>query len=143
MRGVSPAEVEAAIVELNQLYEADATPYAVVGSTGGYRLALRESYQRVRDKFLGRVRESRLSPAAMEVLAVVAYKQPATATEVSELRGHPSGSLLASLVRQKLLQQERPADGSSPRYVTTERFLRLFRLESLAALPEGEQLHVV
>ena len=95
----------------------------------------------MRDKFYGRVREAKLSPVAVEVLAVVAYNQPATAEEVSQLRGSASGAALATLVRRKLVRIDRPsARGESARYSTTERFLRLFGLENLAALPRSEEL---
>ena len=87
MRGVSPAEVDAAVAELNALYDADATPYRIDHSHGGYRLVLRDEFERMRDKFYGRVREAKLSPAAIEVLSIVAYNQPVTAAQIDELRG--------------------------------------------------------
>jgi segregation and condensation protein B len=141
MRGVSPAEVDAAVVELNAMYERDGSPYEITGSSQAYRLALRSEYGRVRDKYFGRIREARLSPAALEVLSVVAYNQPTTPEEINRLRGRSSGACLATLVRRQLVRVERPAEqGSPPRYSTTDRFLRLFGLESLSALPRDEEL---
>lgn len=144
LRGVSPAEIEAAVAELNVLYERDKSPYQITGSARGYRLSLREEYRRVRDKFYGRIREAKLSPAALEVLAVVAYNQPTTLQEIDRLRGRPSGPVLATLVRRQLAKLERAAEtGQPPSYATTERFLRVFRLESLATLPRSEELEKV
>jgi segregation and condensation protein B len=141
MRGVSPAEIDAAAAELNAVYERDAAPYHIIGSAHGYRLVLRDEFGRMRDKFFGRLREAKLSPAAVEVLSIVAYSQPTTAEAVSELRGVPSGPALASLVRRKLVRIERPADrGEPPHYSTTDRFLHLFGLENVAALPRSEEL---
>jgi segregation and condensation protein B len=141
MRGCSPAEIDAAVTELNALYKQDAAPYEIVGSSNGYRLTLREEFARMRDKFHGRLREARLSPVALEVLSIVAYNQPITAAQVSELRGQPSVAALSTLVRWQLLQIERPADPqSAPTYSTTDRFLRLFGLENLAALPRTGEL---
>jgi segregation and condensation protein B len=141
MRGVSPAEIEAAIAELNQIYERDAAPYKITSSSEGFRLALRDDFTRMRDKFHGRVREAKLSPAAVEVLSIVAYHQPTTAEAITELRGAPSGAALAWLVRRKLVRIDRPAEeGSKPNYSTTDRFLRLFGLENVAALPRSEEL---
>jgi segregation and condensation protein B len=141
MRGVSPAEVDAAIAELNALYDADATPYRIDHSHAGYRLVLRDEFVRMRDKFYGRVREAKLSPAAIEVLSIVAYNQPVTSAQVEELRGAPSGAALSTLVRRRLLRLERAEEqGSPPCYRTTERFLRLLGLESLSALPRSEEL---
>ena len=141
MRGVSPAEVDAAVAELNALYDADATPYRIDHSHGGYQLVLRGEFERMRDKFYGRVREAKLSPAAIEVLSIVAYNQPVSATQIDELRGSACGGALATLVRRRLLRLERSEDrGSAPCYRTTDRFLRLFGLESLSALPRSEEL---
>jgi segregation and condensation protein B len=144
MRGVSPGEIDDAVIELNHLYERDAAPYEIVGTAQGYRLALRQEFGRMRDKFYGRVREAKLSPAAVEVLSIVAYNQPTTVADVNELRGEASGPVLASLVRKKLVRMERSEDRSEqPRYWTTDRFLRLYGLESVAALPRSEELEKI
>ena len=86
MRGVSPTEIEAAIDELNAVYDADQTPYRIEQTPGGYRLILRPAFERMRDKFYGRAKEARLSAPALEVLSVLAYNQPATAEYLGELR---------------------------------------------------------
>jgi segregation and condensation protein B len=144
MRGVSPGEIEAAVCELNATYDADGAPYRIEQNNGGYRLVLRDEFQRMRDKFYGRVKEARLSPAVLEVLSVLAYNQPATAKRLNELRGAPSGAALSMLVRRRLAKLERPKDGSkSPEYSTTERFLKLFGLKTLEALPRAEELEKV
>src|SRR5262249_30684535 len=89
MRGCSPAEIDAAVLELNAHYDRDGAPYEIVGSSNGYRLALRDEFARVRDKFHGRVREAKLSRAALEVLSIVAYNQPTTGEAINQLRGTP------------------------------------------------------
>lgn len=144
MRGVSPAEIDVAVKELNTLYDADQAPYRIEQSNGGYRLLLRAEFERMRDKFYGRVKEARLSPAALEVLSVLAYNQPATAEQLTELRGAPCGAAISTLVRRRLVRLDRAAEaGQAPQYSTTERFLKLFGLESLAALPRSEELETV
>jgi segregation and condensation protein B len=141
MRGCSPGEIDEAVAELNDTYRADGAPYEIVCSASGYRLELREEYGRMRDKFYGRVREAKLSRAALEVLSVVAYKQPVSGEDVNRLRGSASGAALATLVRLRLVRQDRQAEGDGPaHYWTTDRFLRLFGLENLAALPQSEEL---
>jgi segregation and condensation protein B len=140
MRGVSPGEIDDVISVLNAQYDTDGAPYFIEQSGGGYRLILRPQFERMRDKFYGRVKEARLSPAAIEVLSVVAYHQPSTVEQLNELRGSPCGSALSTLVRRKLVHVERPADGGEPLYSTTDRFLKLFGLQSLAELPRSEEL---
>ena len=107
MRGVSPAEIDAAVAELNAAYERDAAPYEIIGSAAGFRLNLRSDLHRMRDKLHGRTREAKLTPAAVEVLSIVAYNQPTTVEAINELRGTPSGAVLQSLVRRKLVRVDR------------------------------------
>jgi segregation and condensation protein B len=141
MRGVSPAEIDAAVIELNLMYDADGAPYVVEGTSTGYRLVLRPEFERMRDKFYGTVREARLSPAALEVLAIIAYNQPVTAERINELRKAPNGAAIATLVRRKLVSMDRHSEvGATPVYSTTDRFLKLFDLESVEALPRSEEL---
>src|SRR4051812_4978835 len=76
MRGVSPSEIEAAVVELNSIYDADGAPYYIDQNNGGYRLGLRDEFQRVRDKFYGGGEETPLSPAGFGGLSGVGVKPP-------------------------------------------------------------------
>jgi segregation and condensation protein B len=140
MRGVEPSEIPSLVGELNRDYLANNRPYHVVGEGSGYRLALRQRYYPLRDKFHGRVRQARLSQVAIDVLAVVAYEQPLSADEVNRLRGKPSNHVLAQLVRRQLLRIERQAKPAKTLYRTTDRFLDLFGLESIEDLPQSEDL---
>jgi segregation and condensation protein B len=141
MRGVRPAEVDELIADLNAGYAATGRPYRIVGEGAGYRFALAAEFEPIRDKFYGRIKQVRLSPAAIEVLAVVAYNEPLTADDVNRLRGTSSGPVLTQLVRRQLLRIERAAEElRAPRYFTTERFLNLFGVKSLAELPRSLDL---
>jgi len=147
MRDVEPAEIPELVASLNHRYRRRGCPYEVVSLRGGYTMRLRTEYYRLRDRFHGRVREARLSQAAVDVLAVVAYRQPLTSEQVGKLRGKPAGHLLSQLVRRRLLQVERrEVTGEKGRrrrvaqYRTTDRFLELFALESLEDLPRSEEL---
>jgi segregation and condensation protein B len=141
MRGVRPAEIDALVRELNRDYQAQGCPYTIVAEGAGYRMTLRDEYARVRDKFLGKARQARLSQAAIEVLAAVAYHQPITSEEVARLRGTACGHVLLQLVRRQLLSLERES-GKARRafYRTTPRFLALFGLASLDELPRSADL---
>ena len=141
MRGVCPQEIDALVGQLNETYAAEGCPYHVVSVGAGYRLVLREEFSRLRDKCYGRLRQVRLSQAAVDVLAIVAYKQPLSRQDVDTLRGKPSGSLLSQLVRRLLLCIDRPEEEPRrPRYRTTDRFLQLLGLESLDELPQNREL---
>jgi len=141
MRGVEAEEIPALVDELNQRYRASGRPYLVSHVGSGYRLVLRERFRALRNRFYGRVREARLSQAAVDVLAVVAYRQPITAEEVSRMRGKPSSHVLGQLLRRGLLRIQRKEPlGRKAGYFTTDRFLGLFGLGSLEDLPHSEDL---
>ncbi len=135
MRGVAPGEIAGLVDELNARYAADGRPYAIVSEGSGYRLRLRPEFAPLRNRFYGKMREVRLSQAAIDILAIVAYQQPLTAEEINKLRGKPSGHVLSQLVHRQLLRIERAGPRRTAQYYTTERFLRLFGLESLDDLP--------
>jgi segregation and condensation protein B len=141
MRGIEPAEIHPLVAELNQQYDADRCPYRIESVGAGYRLVLRAEHRRLADKFRGRLRQARLSQAAIDVLAIVAYHQPLSGEEVSRARNTASGAVLTQLVRRRLLRIER--DEEQPRktrYCTTDRFLELFGLATLDDLPKTEDL---
>ena len=141
MRGVTPEEIDELVVDLNGVYDSEGAPYCILAEAGGYKMALRKSYHSIRDQFYGRIREARLSQAAIDVLSIVAYRQPISRDEVDDLRGHQSGSLLSQLVRRRLLKlQPKSSDRPKPTYHTTERFLKLFALDDLGDLPQSEDL---
>jgi segregation and condensation protein B len=141
MRGVEAAEIPGLIDELNRRYAAGGCPYHVIHEGEGYRMVLRKPFHDLRDRFHGRIRQARLSQAAVDILAIVAYQQPLTAEEIGTLRGKPSGHVLAQLVRRGLLRIERkPGKGRVAQYFTTDRFLQFFGMETLADLPQSEEL---
>lgn len=141
MRGVRPAEIDELVNELNTQYRANGCPYHIESEHDGYRLSLSPSYERIRDRFQGKGRQTRLSPAAIEVLSIVAYNGPQTAEAIARLRGRPSGPILSQLVRRQLLRIEREAGPPRvARYQTTPRFLNLFGIASLSDLPRSEDL---
>ncbi len=141
MRGVRPHEIDDLVNELNNAYDEQGAAYKIVSDGPGYRLVLRDEYKIVANKFYGKTKDARLSQAAVDVLAVVAYNQPIARKEVDEVRGKPSGALLTQLVRRQLLAVQRT--DTKPRrtnYVTTERFLRVFGLENINELPRSQEL---
>lgn len=141
MRGVRPAEIDQLVAALNESYRERACPYEIRSEGAGYRLVLRPEFHRVRDRFYGKVRQARLSQAAIEVLSLVAYNQPLSADEITRFRGASSGAILNQLVRRELLRLDRSdPDHRRGRYFTTSKFLRLFGLESLEELPQSAEL---
>lgn len=137
-------DVEALIDDLNRQYDAESRPYEIRLGEGGYRLAVRDEYERIRHKVYGLgPKEVRLSQDALEVLALVAYHQPASEERLAELGRPAAGATLRLLLRRDLLAVDRlPDDAKTVVYRTTPRFLSLFGLGSLDDLPRPEDLAV-
>ncbi len=143
LRGDFDSEyVDREIDELNRRYAAESRPYEIRLGEGGYRLTLREEFERIRHKVYGLgPKEVRLSQEALEVLAVVAYHQPIKQLQVEELGKPGCGAVLRQLVRRELLAVERdPVQPREVSYKTTPRFLSLFGIQKLDDLPRHEQV---
>jgi segregation and condensation protein B len=143
MRDVTEDEVVEMIDTLNDSYKSAGQAFRIVRDEDGYRLTIAPAVEGIRQSFLGKVREARLSQAAVEVLSLVAYQPGITAQTVQDQRGRESGPLLNQLVRRRLLEIKRqpPAEGGKKvaHYYPTERFLTLFGLESLDDLPQVDE----
>ncbi|MFN7804615.1 MAG: SMC-Scp complex subunit ScpB [Planctomycetaceae bacterium] len=143
LRGaITVDQVPELIDELNTLYAAQERPYEIRLGDGGYRLELRPEYDRLRARVFGQgPREVRLSQDLLEVLALVAYRQPITQEEIEALGKASPGNQLRQLLRRELIQLERdPEQPKEVRYRTTERFLSVFGLANLADLPQPDDL---
>lgn len=145
VRGLTPAQFTQAIDSLNKDYRRQNRPYTIRAQDQGYVLTLRPRFRPVVEKLYGGNREARLSAAAVDVLALVAYRQPATKQEIDSLRGADSGALLRQLVRRGLVQIAGRGDAERREvsYGTTPRFLHLFGLSSLDDLPQTQDLQVL
>jgi segregation and condensation protein B len=137
VRGLTADGFRAAVDALNRRYRSQRRPYAVEARDGGFVLALLPAYQAVRERVFGGPREARLTPPMLDVLAVVAYRQPVGKAEVDAARGTDSGAVLRQLVRLGLVavRQRGDADGKEVRYGTTPRFLQVMNLGALDDLP--------
>lgn len=137
VRGLSAERFRAAIDALNRRYRAQWRPYAIEARGDGFVLAVRPAFRPLRERLFGGAREARLTQPALDVLSVVAYRQPVGKAEVDALRGTDSGATLRHLVRLGLVAVRHRADatGREVRYGTTPRFLQLFGLSSLDELP--------
>lgn len=134
--------VERAIEDLNLQYVDEARPYEIRLGEGGYRMVLREDFERIRNRVFGiGPREVKLSQDVLEVLALVAYRQPITPEEIEELGKAKPGPLLRQLLRRELISLERDSENRKRvTYSTTKRFLSLFGLGSLDELPQADEL---
>ncbi len=142
IRNLTSAQFQETVDSLNHDYHRQGRPYTIRPQEQGYVLALRPRFRPVMEKLYGAGRTARLSPQAIDVLALVAYRQPATKQEIDSLRGAESGTLLRQLVRRGLVAIVQRANAAQREvaYGTTARFLELFGLQSLEDLPQTQDL---
>ena len=138
----SPGAVQRALAELAGRHGPDGG-LEVAKIAGGYALRTRADLAPVVDRLRDRPSEDRVSPAALETLAVVAYLEPISRPQISRLRGVSVDSTVVSLLDRGLLEEAgRPPDGGAMRYRTTRLFQERFGLRSAGDLPplEGFEL---
>ena len=139
--GLQPGLAKDRVNELNTEYQEQGRGFEIWEVAGGFQL-------RTRPEFAGYVqqlrkdRPLRLSQAALETLAIVAYKQHLTRAEIEAVRGVDSGAILKSLLDRRLLRilGQREVPGRPLIYGTGKRFLEVFGLESLKQLPSLREL---
>ncbi len=141
MLEVDPAQVEAALVQLQTKLAQEERGVQLREVAGGWRLFTHPAYHELIEKYVISWDTRRLSQAALETLAVVAYSQPVTRAQVASVRGVNSDSSINSLVEKGLLREAGTADapGNPVLYATTRVFLEKFGLRSTADLPDLEQ----
>lgn len=141
VRGLTVEEFRTIVGGLNRDYRQQGRPYRIQMRQQGYELALQPRFRSVLDRLYGSTRETRLSAAALDVLALIAYRQPIAKQEVEALRGGESSSALRQLIRLGLIAMQRgEADQREVTYRTTSRFLSMFQLGSLDDLPRTQDL---
>jgi len=136
------AEARRLVRKLQSFYDKDGTAFQVEEIAGGFQLLSRPEYH----PWLIRLRHTgndlRLSPAARETLAIIAYRQPIMRADIEAIRGVQCGELLRLLMEKGLVRIAGRHDslGRPVLYGTTKKFLQVFGLRSLQDLPQVEQL---
>jgi segregation and condensation protein B len=136
------SQVMLAIEELRAEYSADAHGIEVRQIAGGYRMSTKpEQHDLVRSFAKSLKPPIRLSLQALETLAVIAYKQPVTVPEISEIRGVDASGVIATLLDRKLITTagRKEVIGRPILYKTTKEFLLRFGLKDVNELPSMEE----
>lgn len=143
---LSLKDVKAMVRELAKKFEAEDTFHGIqlLQYPNACQLATKEKFAPYIREALGIRRGGNLSASTMEALAVVAYNQPCTRTFVDDVRGVDSSYAVTSLIDKGLIEAagRLEAPGRPMLYVTTDKFLRVFGINSLDELPQTEALSV-
>lgn len=127
--------------ELRQDYQEMKRSFHLVEIANGYQICTHPQYSEWIQQFYTRQVRVKLSPPALETLAIVAYKQPVTRTDVAALRGVNSDSVLNSLLEKGLVCIAGRKDGRSLLFSTTDEFLQQFGLKNAAELPSLDEIN--
>jgi segregation and condensation protein B len=135
--GHPPGEVAAALRALAEEYAAQDRGFDLRNVAGGWRYYTREEYAGVVERFVVDGQQARLTQAALETLAVVAYKQPVSRARVSAVRGVNVDGVMRTLVSRGLVEEAgQDPDTTAVLYRTTGYFLERIGVASLAELPD-------
>jgi segregation and condensation protein B len=137
--------VEAVIQELRAEYELNERSFQIYEVAGGFQLLTRPEFVTVLERYDSVPQPSRLSAPALEVLAIIAYRQPLGRAEVEDIRGVGSSSVLRTLQDRNLIEPVARGEGLGRPllYGTTKKFLEHCGFRSLEDLPRPDELPVV
>jgi len=137
--------IEALCVELREEYERDGRGFTLVKVAGGYRYQTAADIAPYVERFVLDGQHARLSGPALETLAIIAYKQPVTKSEIEAIRGVDSSGTLATLLERSLvtIRGRSTVVGRPLLYGSTPEFLNYFGLRDLAELPRPEELRAL
>ncbi|HEV8433937.1 MAG TPA: SMC-Scp complex subunit ScpB [Thermoanaerobaculia bacterium] len=135
------ADVTAQLDELKKVLDENVGGFALEQTAGGWRLATRAEHDSVLKKYFAKKGENRLSLAALETLAITAYRQPVTAPEISDIRGVNSTGVIRTLLERRMIRVagRKNVVGAPFLYRTTKDFLVHFGLNDIRDLPRLEE----
>jgi len=135
-------QVRGCIDSLNARYEANRNAFRIEQIAGGYQMLTQPVYNSWLKKMVKARSDNKLSPAAMETLAIIAYKQPIIRADIEAIRGVAVGEVIRSLMYKGLVKIAGRAEilGRPMLYGTTKKFLEIFGLNSVKDLPKAEDL---
>ncbi len=135
-------EVEKSIQELLESYASNQRGIQIIQASGGFLFSTKSEHDQWIRRLLQFEHRRKLSPAALETLATVAYRQPITLAEISAIRGVDSNHALKTLLQKNLVRitGRKKSPGRPLIYRTTDKFLSYFGLNSLNDLPSEEEI---
>ncbi|MEK7775687.1 MAG: SMC-Scp complex subunit ScpB [Candidatus Zixiibacteriota bacterium] len=142
IEGMTVAKVATMVSELNDKYTQGASAFRIREIAGGFQFHIIPEYTGYVEDLFTRRRKMRLTQAALETLAIVAYRQPITKSEVEHVRGVASDGVIHNLLEKSMITIKGRAKGvgKALQYGTTDEFLKFFGLNDLDALPRMSEI---
>ena len=140
----SAAEIHSALDEIREHYDVEGHGVELLEAGGGWQILTRPEYTDAIERAQLAARPHRLSAAALETLAIIAYRQPIGRAEIEEIRGVSVGGMLKSLLERGLIDVVGRGEGLGRplHYGTTPLFLEQFALRHLEELPRADELAI-
>jgi len=134
---IPAALIEAELAAMSERYEAEQRGIVLRNVAGGWRLATSPDVAGYLERFVHEQRAPKLSQAALETLAIIAYRQPIARSQIAEIRGVNSDRAVKTLLMRGVIEESGDEDGSgrATLFNTTEAFLERLGLEGLGQLP--------
>lgn len=134
---VPEKDVTEAIVQIQAKYEDERYPFQVIKSGGGYQFLTKPAYQASISILLKQQSKKRLSTSALETLAIIAYKQPVTKSQMEQIRGVNCDYSVQKLLEKELVEIKGKSEqvGRPLLYGTSEKFMDYFGINDLKDLP--------
>ncbi len=142
---ISNDDIEKCVEELNVKYDESKTSLKIISVAGGFLFATRPEYSKYLGYLSSEKSKRRLSSAALETLAIIAYKQPITKPELESIRGVNSDYIINTLLEKSLINISGRAEtiGRPLIYSTTAEFLKYFGLNRLSDLPKPREIEEI
>lgn len=142
VEGASPSKIARSVALLNDGYSEKGTSFRIREIAGGYQYYILPEYSGFVEEMFSRRRKLRLTRAALETVAIVAYRQPVTRTDIEHIRGVASDGVIRTLLEKNLITVAGRAAGVGKplQYGTTDEFLKFFGLGSLEGLPSMSEI---
>ncbi len=142
---LTPGKAAQAVLDLNYSYGEIGASFRIREVAGGYQFYILPVFSRYVDVLFTRRRKLRLTRAAMETLAIVAYKQPVSKVDIEHIRGVSSDGVLHNLLEKKLVNIKGRSEsaGRALQYATTDEFLKFFGLNRLEDLPQMSEIEEI
>ena len=136
--------LDSALAELREHYDNEGHGVELIEVAGGWQILTRPEYTEAIERAQLAARPQRLSAAALETLAIIAYRQPIGRAEIEEIRGVGAGAILKSLNERGLIDITGRGEGLGRPllYGTTQSFLQQFALRHLEELPRADELAI-
>jgi segregation and condensation protein B len=142
---IEPEEIEEIIKDLNEKYDNYENAFRIIKVAGGFQFSTRKEFAQYVGKLYTEMQKKRLSPSAIETIAIISYKQPVTRSQIEFIRGVNVDYIVNSLLERDLIRiiGRENTPGRPILYGTTDKFLKVLGINSIEDLPKLKEINEI